>query len=86
MALHFRGTEKFNNRYNEFGLLTTANLSITSIMAGDNVRTNPETGVEKLKYSIGLFALYAHNFLKPIEFYDRIRWGINIGLGGVFFK
>ena len=56
--------EKFNNRLNEFGLLLTGNLSIPTIMQGDNVTINSETGVEKLKYTVGLFAIYAHNFFK----------------------
>ena len=84
MALQIRGTEKFNNRLNEFGMLLTGNLSIPTLMQGDNVTVNSETGVEKLKYTVGLFAIYAHNFLKPIEFYDRVRWGLNFAVGGHF--
>ena len=84
MSLQLRGTEKFNNRLNEFGLLLTGNVSIPTIMQGDSENVSTENGVDKLKYTVGLFAIYAHNFLKPVEFYDRIRWGINIALGGHF--
>ena len=84
MSLQLRGTEKFNNRLNEFGLLLTGNVSIPTIMQGDSENVSTENGVDKLKYTVGLFAIYAHNFLKPVEFYDRIRWGINIAVGGHF--
>ena len=83
MSFQLRGTEKFNNRLNEFGLLVAANMSITSIMASNSTEET-DTGVDPLQYSLGLIAVYAHNFLKPLEFYDRIRWGINFGVGGQF--
>ena len=65
MSLQLRGTEKFNNRLNEFGLLLTGNVSIPTIMQGDSENVSTENGVDKLKYTVGLFAIYAHNFLKP---------------------
>ena len=60
MSFQLRGTEKFNNRLNEFGLLVVANMSITSIVASNSTE---ETDTELTHYSIGLgLAVYAHNF------------------------
>ena len=61
MSFQLEGTEKFNNRLNEFGLLVAANMSITSIMASNSTEET-DTGVDPLQYSLGLIAVYAHNF------------------------
>lgn len=93
LTLHARGTEKFDNRRNEFGLLMTLNMATSALLSdypSEGVATETTStdeaaeGERKAKpftNSLGLFALYAHNFLGAVESYNDVRYGLNAGLG-----
>lgn len=92
LTLHLRGTEKFDNRKSEFGLLATINMATSSLAksyptegtADDTAAATTESTSSSptpFKSSIGLFALFAHNFLGNLESYNEIRQGINGALG-----
>ncbi len=92
LSLQVRGTEKFDNRMNEFGLLLTLNMASSSILSsypseGPAPATTPETAAaterkaKPFTNALGLFALYAHNFLGTLESYNEVRYGLNAGLG-----
>lgn len=95
LSLQLRGTEKFDNRRSEFGLLATLNLSTSALLQEypseggleeDASESSEEsaTGTAKptpFQQSIGLFALYAHNFLGSLESYNELRQGVNGALG-----
>ncbi|HYX36549.1 MAG TPA: hypothetical protein VE954_25860 [Oligoflexus sp.] len=91
LTLHVRGTEKFDNRRNEFGLLLTLNMAASALLSdypseGPTTATETTTQSTELKAtpftnSLGLFALYAHNFLGTLESYNDVRYGLNAGLG-----
>lgn len=90
LTLHLRGTEKFDNRKNEFGLLATFNLSTNSLAkeypseaaaTGEAAEATPATGPTPFKSSFGLFAIFAHNFLGKLESYNEVRHGLNGALG-----
>lgn len=91
LTLHVRGTEKFDNRRNEFGLLLTLNMAASALLS-DYPSEGPEptatTSTEPTERkatpftnSLGLFALYAHNFLGTLESYNDVRYGVNVALG-----
>jgi hypothetical protein len=92
LTLQVRGTEKFDNRKNEFGLLFTFNMAASSILsaypsegpvpdADATDTTSMERKAVPFTNSLGIFALYAHNFLGSLESYDEVRYGVNVGLG-----
>lgn len=94
LMLHFRGSEKFDNRHSEFGLIlniyqSTANLlsdypttggTADEEVAADEV-VEEETALEPFRSAIGLYMMYAYNFLGSIESYNTTRYGVNLGLG-----
>ena len=92
LSLQLRGTEKFNNRRSEFGLLTTINYS-TSALLNEYPSTKPDgfTSTEDpsvteitptpFTLAIGLFGIYSHNFLDVVENFDRMRFGLNTAIG-----
>jgi len=97
IAVNFRGTEKFNNRRQEFGLQLSFMMATNSLMSPvategeatteeDAEVVDEEAEVEELtpqpfKQALGLYAVYVHNFLGPLETYNKIRYGTHIGLG-----
>jgi hypothetical protein len=91
LTLHVRGTEKFDNRRNEFGLLLTLNMAASALLsdypsegpASTSTTTTAPTELKATPFtnSLGLFALYAHNFLGTLESYNDVRYGVNMGLG-----
>ena len=98
LCLNLRATEKFNNRRSEFGLgfsyyMTMASIASEYPLATEGeedtsdedafVETVTATTPEPFSNAIGLYAIYAHNFLGSIESYDTIRHGISTGLGGI---
>ena len=96
LDLHFRGTEKFNNRKSEFGLLINVFAKTASILKEypTEKATNPQTTETTapattsdtpipFKFALGFFALYSHNFLGTLESYNEIRSGVSFGLGAL---
>ena len=93
LTLQLRGTEKFDNRRSEFGLLATFNIATSSLASEypsegttteDGAPATDSSAVSKptpFKSSIGLFALFAHNFLGNLESYNDVRQGINGAIG-----
>lgn len=94
LALHLRATEKFNNRRSEFGLNLDV-FSATSALLndypseGDATTATPAAPASNdlkpkpFTSAIGLFGIYAHNFLGALETYNVIRQGMHVGLGGL---
>ena len=87
----FRVGEKFNNRRDEFGLITNLWFSsryltseYPSSSATAKTTTTEDTGPKPFKQAVGVFAYYAHNFLGAVENYDQLRQGLNLGLGAMF--
>ncbi|SMF13503.1 hypothetical protein [Pseudobacteriovorax antillogorgiicola] len=93
LSLHLRGTEKFNNRRSEFGLLASLNISTSALLSEypsttpdgftetDTTETVTEVTPTPFTTALGLFGIYSHNFLAKVENYDRIRWGVNTAIG-----
>lgn len=95
LSFHLRGTEKFDNRKNEFGLLATLNISTSALLQeypseggsaegeaeSDSGATSSQAEPTPFRQSFGLFALYAHNFLGSLESYNEMRQGVNAALG-----
>ncbi len=91
LSLQFRGTERFDHRRTEFGMLLSIQATLSKLMANypttgaavdlPNTKAAAPTEPAPYKYSLGLYALYAHNFLGVVESYDQIRQGITLGLG-----
>lgn len=90
----FRGSEKFDNRKSEFGLLLSFNLSDSSILskyptegtaaaASDTAAAASESGPtpKPYKYAITLLGTYGHLFVGSVESYNDVRHGLNLGLG-----
>jgi len=94
--LQFRGTERFNRRRMEFGLLMTVHLTFTSFLTaypleqgtGTEPKKNPDSDEllpakpQPYQYAMSFYGIYAQNFLGSVESYDSIRHGLHAGLGG----
>ncbi len=94
LTFQLRGTEKFDNRKSEFGLLGTFNISMSSLLSeypstgstSDEEEESAETdstddSPSPFTKSFGLFALYSHNFLGSLESYNEMRHGVSAALG-----
>ncbi|MBP6218898.1 MAG: hypothetical protein KA436_09955 [Oligoflexales bacterium] len=95
----FRGTERFNNRRTEFGLMMSVYMSLSSFLkeypqAADSEpiqsieTTDPSvdtaaagTKLQPFKLAVGLYGIYAHNFLGSVESYSNVRQGLHLGFG-----
>lgn len=98
LALHLRGSERFNNRKTEFGLQLSYFHSTKSLLNDYPVdkATNPSTeeietetvteedSPKPFTSALAIYAIYCHNFLGQLESYNQTRTGINIGIGGLF--
>lgn len=90
MAVEFRGTEKFNNRHSEFGLMLDFYNSFSTFISEypssgvDATTPEPKPGPTPFKTAFGLTALFAHNFLGSIESYNTVRYGVHTGVGVLF--
>lgn len=94
MALHIRGTERFNNRRHEFGLMTTLYLTTSSLLSeypAKKADNPPEQDEEVLtadqpqpfSNALVLSAIYTYNFFGRVETFDRIRYGVNASAGPI---
>ncbi len=95
MVAHFRGTEKFDNRHSEFGLVLNLYQSTNSTLSSypttggttdtstttDQSNQSTTTKLSPFTSAIGLYMLYAYNFLGAIESYNTTRIGVTGGLG-----
>lgn len=92
--MQVRGTEKFNNRHNEFGMLLSIYKTAQSSRAaypteGVAAGTTPEETTTALKpkpfeQAFGIYGLYSQLLIGSVESYNEIRHGFNGGLGGLF--
>ncbi len=96
--LQLRGSEKFNNRRTEFGLIMSLMLATKSVLksyptqgiapaGNDNEDTdNATVGLKPKPYTQALVlnAIYTHNFIGRLESYNDVRHGVHGG-AGVFF-
>ncbi|MGE0173606.1 MAG: hypothetical protein AB7T49_12490 [Oligoflexales bacterium] len=90
LALQFRGTEKFNNRSSEFGLMLSLYNATSSLLSDYPAQGEPETEaaeddanfeLEPFTTALAINAIFGHNFLRSIESYNEVRHGIHMGLG-----
>lgn len=97
VSLNLRATEKFNNRRSEFGLQFSYYMTMASLASAYPTATEAEedestsvltttvsaTTPEPFESAMGIYAVYAHNFLGSIESYDSIRHGLSVGVGSL---
>ncbi len=99
IALQFRGTEKFDNRRTEFGLLLSFYVTMASLLkeypvvegTGDDSTTTETTDpdlttpteLEPFKSAIAFYGVFAHNFWGRVESYNAVRSGFHVGLGAL---
>ena len=95
LNLQVRATEKFNNRRNEFGMMlsilkTTSSLQKDYPTEGDGESATSTTETETVSDSpqpkpfetaLGLYGMYSHLFVGPLESYNSTRHGFNAGMG-----
>ena len=96
MMAHFRGTEKFDNRHSEFGLILNIYQSTNNLLSDypttgdtstdDNVVEDEvvviEAAPEPFTSALGIYVMYGYNFIGSIESYNRTRHGVSLG-GGI---
>jgi len=91
---NFRGSEKFDNRRSEFGLMLSVAVATSSVLKaypGTGTKTSSTTSSSEsteitpdpYKTALGLYGTYGHIFLGPIESYNQVRHGLHAGLGGL---
>lgn len=97
LTFSIRGVERFDNRHSDFGLQANVHLrtnafltqyptenTITGATATTTTTTSSTTPIPKpFTFALGIFGLYAHNFLGSVESYNEVRQGIAIGAGGL---
>jgi hypothetical protein len=99
MVVQVRAAEKFNHRKTEFGLLATYYKTRSSIFksyppeepkassaAEDETTTDSSDSELKPKAfdnAFGIYAIYSHLFVGPIESYNEIRHGFHLGAGAL---
>ncbi|MEZ4743704.1 MAG: hypothetical protein R3B45_14885 [Bdellovibrionota bacterium] len=95
LNLQFRATERFDSRRSEFGMMFTIHKSLNSLMSkyptlgGDNQESTSSTEEDgplrpkPFETALGIYGIYAHNFLGSVESYNEVRQGIHFGLGGI---
>lgn len=95
LSVHFRATEKFNNRKYEFGLLTNLYATTSSILseypatkatstdAEEDEVVLTEDQPEPFTSAIGLSAIFTYNLLSRLESFDQIRNGFNLAGGAL---
>jgi hypothetical protein len=92
LNLQVRGTEKFDNRRSEFGLLLSIFKSLNSLLkkyptSGKADAVTPATADDgalapkPFETAIVIDGVYAHNFLGAVESYNEVRQGLHAGLG-----
>ena len=96
-ALHIRGTEKYDNRHNEFGLMMNIYQSTNALLSDYPTQGGVENGVENpeetptetpteptltpFQTALSLNGTYVYNFLGTLESYNTTRYGISITAG-----
>lgn len=98
LTLQVRGTEKFNNRRDEFGLFFAAYKTTNSFIkpyptegssanegfeSEETATTSDEIVPVPYDTAITLQGVYAHNFLGSLESYNTMRYGVSAS-GGFF--
>jgi hypothetical protein len=96
LAILIRGTEKFDNRRHEFGLQLNTYIRKNSILndhgtaasdsssTGSTALAESDTTASKLKpwsFAIAMYGVYGRHFVGSLESYNKIRHGLNAGLG-----
>ena len=82
-TLSVRATEKFDNRNAEFGLALSIYYSSNQLMGAYPSGNIPASQLTPAPWAsaLGIYGLYAHNFLGTVESYRKLRHGINGGVG-----
>jgi hypothetical protein len=94
LNMQIRGTEKFNNRHNEFGMLLSIYKTAQSSRSAYPVEgsageaspeeTNTTQRPKPFEQAFGIYGLYSQLLIGSVESYNEIRHGFNGGLGGLF--
>jgi hypothetical protein len=92
-SVMIRSAEKFNNRKQEFGLHLSIFLSKSTFVKEHAAESSDssaalaegESDSDKaptaFKTAIGLYGIFAHNFIGALESYNKIRHALNLGIG-----
>lgn len=95
ILLHFRGSERFNNRQNEFGMILNIYSSSSALLSDypSTAATDPDAADEAeesvttsstpdpFTQAIGVYGIYAQNFIGALESYNEVRHGATVGVG-----
>lgn len=103
LNFQMRGTERFNNRKSEFGMIFSLYIALKSLVnefpsesetfENDSIALQDSSEAEEgdeiinpkpFEQAIALHGIYAHNFLDSLESYNKIRYGVNFGVGALF--
>jgi hypothetical protein len=95
MNVQVRATEKFNNRKTEFGMMLSL-LKTTNSILNDYPTEEPVIETEEaapaatedptpkaFQQALGLYGVYGHQFLGPVESYNEVRHGFHTGVGAL---
>ncbi|MFK7871894.1 MAG: hypothetical protein AB8C84_01815 [Oligoflexales bacterium] len=97
LDVELRASERFDNRRSEFGMSLAIMMTVSSLAGnytaaeGTGSTTTEEVDPdleipatpEPFTSALGIYGLYAHNFLGAVESYNDIRQGIHAGIGGL---
>jgi hypothetical protein len=95
LNFQIRATEKFNGRKNEFGMMlsvlkTTASMQTEYPTEGETAEADTTTETETVasgltpepfETALGLYGMYGHLFVGPLESYNNTRHGVHFGAG-----
>ncbi|MBI2601965.1 MAG: hypothetical protein HYW48_02820 [Deltaproteobacteria bacterium] len=97
IEFQFRGTERFDNRQMEFGLMMGVHVTMATILqqyptesgttsttsspSSSTTTTGETPDLQPYQFALSLYGLYVNNFLGKIESYDEVRHGLHLGVG-----
>ena len=100
LNLQIRGTEKFSNRKNEFGMLLSIFQTSKSTLSdypteensppeGDSPTSTPSPTPstpqpKAYNTALAIYGIYSRVMVGSVESYNEVRHGLNVGLGGLF--
>ena len=97
LGLNIRVSEQFNLKKSEVGAmlatvidpaLIVSNYSDVNSSGDDSAEIttagSSKATVRPFKFGLGMFATYHHNFITVPENYEVMRYGMHLGLGGIY--
>lgn len=97
LGLNIRMAEQFNFKRSEIGAMVAPVVDPSILVSSyDNVEGDPvasgeisseEEAKKSLKpfsFGVALFATYHHMFIKLPENFEIMRWGLHVGIGGIY--